>query len=203
VVKEIVTMGIVTDVLRKASAKKSTKPSTDMVELTVTSGTLAKHKQKYDAAKVAKAELELSEEELLGEVVPSYIEKIKEEYVSSARIHEGDIEATISWKDAYSKIPVEKAEEIKDLVGSRFDDYFKEVNEIVVKEEVAANPELLEELINAVGPDTFSKYFDVAQHLRPTTRFTEERHRTLSPSVNDQLNETVRQYKPSVRVVVK
>ena len=190
----------VTDVLKKAAAKKSTRPSADMVEIPVSPGLLTKHKEKYDAAKSAKADLELSEEELLQEVTPVYVTKLKETYVTSAKVSEGDIEATISWKDAYSKVPIEKGDEIRELIGEKFEDYFKEINEIVVKDDVAANPKLLEELIKAVGPDTFSKYFDVAQHIKPTTRFTEERHRTLSPEVNGQLDVTVRQYKPAVRV---
>ena len=196
-------MSIVTDVLRRAATKKSTKPSTDMVEIPVTPGLLTKHKEKYDAAKAAKADLELSEEELLAQVSPVYIERLRDAYVNSARVNEGNIEATISWKDAYSKIPVDKIDEIKDLIGDKYEEFFKEVNEIVVKEDVASNPNLLEELIKAVGPDTFSKYFDVAQHVKPTTRFTEERHRTLSPEVNTQLDITVRQYKPSVRIKAK
>lgn len=189
----------VTDILKKAT-KKNVRPSPDMVEIPVPPGLLIKHKEKYDAAKSAKADLDLSEEELLQEVTPVYITKLKEKYVTSAKVSEGDIEATISWKDAYSKVPIERSEEIRELVGDKFDDYFKEVNEIVVREDVAANPELLEELIKVVGPDTFSKYFNVAQHIKPTTRFTEERHRTLSHEVNSQLDVAVRQYKPAVRV---
>lgn len=190
----------VDDVLRKAAIKKNTKPSTDMVEIPVPPGLLTKHKEKYDAAKAAKADLELSEEELLQEVTPAYVTKLKESYVNSARVVEDEVEATISWKDAYSKIPIDKSDEIKELIGDKYNDYFREVNEIVVREDVAANPKLLEELITAVGPDTFSKYFDVAQHVKPTTRFTEERHRTLSPEVNGKLDVSVRQYKPAVRI---
>lgn len=194
----------VTDILKRAAAKKNTRPTTDMVEIPVPPGLLTKHKEKYDAAKLAKADLEHSEEELLQEITPAYVTRLKEHYVNSAKVVEGDVEATISWKDAYSKVPIEKSSDIRDLVGEeKFDGYFKEVNEIVVKDEVASNPRLLEELIKAVGPDTFSKYFDVAQHIRPTTRFTEERHRTLSPEVNSQLDITVRQYKPAVRVKAK
>ena len=196
-------MSIVTDVLRKAATKKSTKPSTDMVEIPVTPGLLAKHKLKYDAAKAAKADLELSEEELLNEVTPVYVERLRDSYLTSARINEGDIEATVSWKDAYSKIPIDKIDEVRGLVGEKYDEFFKEVNEIVVKDDVASNPNLLEELIKAVGPDTFSKYFDVAQFVKPKVRFTEDRHRSLSPEVNTQLDVTVRQYKPSVRIKAK
>lgn len=191
----------VTDVLKKAAAKKSSRPTTDMVEIPVPPGLLTRHKEKYDAAKAAKADLELSEEELLQEVTPAYVTRLKERYVSSAKLTEGEVEATVSWKDAYSKVPIEKGEDIRDLVGDeKFENYFKEVNEIVVKEDVASNPKLLEELIRAVGPDVFSKYFDVAQHIKPTSRFTEERHRTLSPEVNAQLDIAVRQYKPAVRI---
>jgi hypothetical protein len=193
----------VTDVLRKAATKKSSKPSTDMVEIPVPEGVLAKHKEKYDAAKAAKADLELSEEELLSHVKPQYIEHLKHRYVNSARLSEGDVEATVSWKDAYTKVPVDKADEIKSLLGDKYDGYFTEVNEIVVKEDVVANPKLLEELINAVGPDVFAKYFDVAQHVQPTSRFTQERYRDLTPEVNTQLDATVRQYKPAVRLKVR
>lgn len=190
----------VNDLLKKAAAKKGTKPTTDMVEIPVPPGLLLNHKIKYDVAKAAKAELELSEEELLSSVKPEYVKTLKDRYVNSARLAEGDVEATVSWKDAYSKIPTEKAEEIRNLVGDQYEDYFKEVNEIVVKEDVAANEDLLTRLIEAIGPDTFEKFFDVAQHIRPTSRFTQERYRELSPEVNNQLDVTVRQYKPAVRV---
>lgn len=193
----------VTDVLKKAANKKTAKPSTDMVEIPVPPGLLTSHKEKYDAAKAAKAEFELSEEELLREVKPQYVEKLRSSYVNSARLVEGDVEATVSWKDAYSKIPSESSEEIKGIVEDKFDEYFKEVSEIIVREDVAANPDLLEELIRAVGPDTFSKYFDVTQYVKPTSRFTEERYRTLSPEANAQLDVAVKQYKPSVRMKVK
>lgn len=190
----------VNDILKKAATKKSSKPSTDMIEIPVPPGLLLNHKSKYEAAKAAKTELELSEEELLSHVKPGYQETLKQRYVNSARLSEGEVEATVSWKDAYTKVPAEKETEIRNLVGSKYDSYFHLVNEIVVKEDVAANERLLEELIAAVGPETFSKYFDVAQHIKPTTRFTQERYRELSPEVNNQLDVTVRQYKPAVRV---
>jgi len=190
----------VNDILKKAAASKKPKASTDMIEIPVAPGLLTSHKIKYDAAKAAKADLELSEEELLNAIKPHYVESLKGRYVNSARLSEDNIEATVSWKDAYSKIPTENADEIKGLVGDKFNDYFREVNEIVVKEEVAGNEKLLEELITAVGPDTFSKYFDVDQKLVPTTRFTQERYRELAPEVNTQLDVNVRQYKASVRM---
>ncbi len=193
----------VTDVLKKAATKKSNRSSTDMVEVSVSPGLLSKHRRKYEAAKAAKEELEESEEALLQEVIPQYQEQLKERYVSSARASEGDAEATIVWKDAYSNIPLDKAEKIKDLVGEKYDEYFTEINEIVVREDVAQNPDLLKELVEAVGPDTFSKFFDVEQHIKPVTKFTAERQRTLSPEVNEKLNELVRQHKPAVRVKAK
>lgn len=190
----------VTDVLKKTAAKKINKPATDMVEITVTPGLLTNHKMKYDAAKAAKADLELSEEELINAIKPSYVETLKNRYVNSARLSENDIEAIVSWKDAYSKIPTENADEIKGLVGDKFNDYFREVNEIVVKEDVASNEKLLEELITAVGPDTFSKYFDVAQKIVPKKEFTERRYKEFSAEQNSKLDMHVRQYKPSVRM---
>lgn len=190
----------VNDILRKAATKKGSKPSTDMIEIPVPPGLLSSHKLKYDASKSAKAELELSEEELLSHVKPEYQKTLKERFVNSARLAEGEVEATVSWKDAYTKVPSEKETEIRDLVGNKYDDYFKTVNEIVVKEDVASNERLLEELIAAVGPETFGKFFDVAQHVKPTSRFTQERYRELSPEVNNQLDVTVRQYKPAVRM---
>lgn len=193
----------VNDVLKKAAAKKSSKPSTEMVEIEAPPGLLSKHKIRYDALKAAKADLAISEEELLGSVKPKYREALKKRYINSARLHEDDIEATVSWKDAYTKIPVEKAADIKKIVGEHYDDYFEEVNQIVVKKDVTEDEEALAELIKVVGPDTFSKYFDVAQHIKPTTRFTQERYRDLPDDINEQLDVTVRQYKPSVRMKSK
>lgn len=196
-------MSLVNDVLKKAAATKKVRPATDMVEIEAPPGLLSKHKIKYDALKSAKADLVLSEEELLSSVKPQYREAIKKRYVNSARLNEDDIEATVSWKDAYTKIPVEKMDDLKKAVGENYNDYFEEVNQIVVKSDVTNDEEALAELIKVVGPDTFAKYFDVTQHIKPTTRFTQERYRDLPDDVNEQLDITVRQYKPSVRMKSK
>lgn len=193
----------VNDILKKAATKKSTKPSTEMIELEVAPGLLSSHKVKYDALKSAKVDLALSEEELLSAVKPQYREAIKKKYVNSARLSEDDIEATVSWKDAYTKIPVEKTSELKELVGEQFHDFFEEVNSIVVKSDITSDEDSLAELIEDVGPDKFAKYFDVTQHLKPTSRFTQERYRELSSDTNEKLDVTVRQYKPSVRMKSK
>ena len=194
----------VNDVLKKAATKKSHKPSTEMVEIEAPPGLLSKHKVKHDALKSAKADLALSEEELLNSVKPQYREALKKKYVNSARLTEDDIEATVSWKDAYTKIPIEKIGELKKIVGEEsYNDYFEEINNIVVKADITNDEDALAELIKAVGPDTFAKYFDVTQHVKPTTRFTQERYRNLTDETNEQLDITVRQYKPSVRMKSK
>jgi len=189
-------------VLRSAATKTKAEPVTDMVEIPIPPGVLIKHREKYNTAKSAKADLALSEEELMREVEPQYKEAIKKSYVSSARLKGDGVEATASWKDAYTKIPLEREQELKDVVGAKFDDYFRVVNDIQVKPEIAEDEHSLAELIEAVGPEVFSKYFNVKQHIKPTTRFTRSRHKDLDIDANEQLDVTVRQHKPAVRVKV-
>ena len=191
----------VSDVLKQASSSKKRATATDMVEIPVPPELLVKHAMKYEAHKSAKADLALSEEELLNEVKPRYIEAVKKNYVNSARLRAGDVEATVSWKDAYKKIPIEKRADIENIVGDKYHDFFQEINDIHVKSDIAADPKALEELIEAIGPDNFSKYFDVEQVIKPTSRFTQERYRSLTEEVNQDLQTVgVQQHSPAIRV---
>ncbi len=190
----------VKSVLRSAAGKSQSKPSTDMVEIPLPSGLLAKHRELYNAAKAAKADLALSEEELLDEVKTQYVDAVKKHYVNSARLTGDGVRATVSWKDAYTKIPVDQKDELKKLVGEKYNDYFKDINDIAVKPDIASDENSLAELIEAVGPETFAKYFDVSQYIKPTSKFTQERHREFTDKTNNELNVTVKQYKPAVRI---
>jgi len=188
----------VSDVLK--SATKKSKPKTEMVELSLPSKTLDAYRVAYDALKEAEADLSIAQNELLEKVEPAYFDQLKTKYVNSARVTDGGNEVTVSWKDAYSKIPTEQMEEIKKILGDKTNAFFKEVNDIKVKPEAATDPDVLEKLINAVGAENFRRWFDVNQAVKPNREFTERRYMELDKKTNEALNPLVKQYAPSIKI---
>jgi len=188
----------VNDVLKSAS--KKSKPKTEMVELSLPAKALDAFHEAYDKVKEAEAELSIAQLDLLEKVEPSYLEQLKTKYVNSVRVTDGNTELTVSWKDAYSKIPTEQLDEIKSIVGNKTDSFFRETNDIKVKPEAATDPDVLEKLINAVGAENFRRWFDVNQSIKPTREFTERRYMELDKKTNEALAPLVKQYAPSIKL---
>lgn len=141
--------------------------------------------------------VELKTEEVLQVVVPQREEICKEEYASSIKVAGSTSEIMFTWKDAYSKIPLEDEEKLRQIVGADYSNYFDKKLKIEVREEVGEDK--LKELISAIGAEKFAEYFQVEQWVTPKKRYTTEYYSSFEKDVRKQLETVVRQYKPSLR----
>jgi len=146
--------------------------------------------------KFLKAEDEIVSNDIISAVTPDYEKICATGYISSVKVPSNDgYMITVTNKHQYSAITPTEEGNIKNIVGDEnYDHWFIKKNEIKVKEN--AN---LDELIKLVGVEKFKEMFTVTQNIVPTTSFTEEKYRRLTSEKRVVLNNTVRQYKPTIR----
>jgi hypothetical protein len=124
-------------------------------------------------------ELDLARDQVLGLVRPWH-----EETCARRRAHEPTVvietkdgTARVSFQDRYTKLPLEREEELRRGLGDRYEGFFKRGVSLKVKKEVAEDPARLEQLVVAlaesIGADNFASLFEVEQSLIPNTAFTE------------------------------
>jgi hypothetical protein len=129
--------------------------------------------------KETERELELARDQVLGVVAPWH-----EETCARRKAHEPTVvietkegTARVSFQDRYSKLPIEREEELRRVLGNSYDGFFKRGVSLKVKKEVAEDPARLEQLVLAlaesIGAENFASLFEVEQCLIPTTAFTE------------------------------
>jgi len=104
----------------------------------------------------------------------------------------------IVWKHAYSNIPLEYEQPIRNIVNAQFDAFFYKKVEIKVKSEISEDD--LKELIKLVTPEKFAKFFEVQRSLYPTESYTRLRYQVFKDDENEQLNQLVKQHKPSFKI---
>jgi len=148
----------------------------------------------------AKAQFEAAGKTLTDVVLPLYRSYIVNSFVNSVHITDGLADLLLTWKHAYSKIPLEQAGDIRQVVGEKYGELFKEVAKVEVRTEVMDNEALLSELIGKIGAENFAKYFSCERFIRPTERFTEERFRVLSKEQNEALDPLVKQYAAALKL---
>ncbi len=197
-VKEINIM----DVLNTATVKTETKGKSKVPVLTVSenvmqlAGEIRELKGQIDSLK---SMFDVKEAEILTLVIPERERLCKSDYQSSIKVPDLDgMTILISWKDQYSKIPIETENNIKQIVDGKYQEFFETDMNISVKKE-ALNETALKELIIKIGVSEFSKFFDVERWIKPTNRYTREQFIALTPEQRQALSLYVRQYKPAIK----
>jgi hypothetical protein len=190
-VKEKVEFNI-TDVLdgaATATVKKSTRSSVPVINAPdAIKQVVAEFRKLYEDLDTIKSNLEIKKATILQFAKSKFEELCKLTYTSSVRIPDSNgLSVTISQIDNWTKFPLtsddpaevleikKKHEEVKRILGNKYDDYMQEKLEISVRE-TAMTTETLNELIVAVGPQNFARFFAVKKTLKPNTRFTQERY---------------------------
>jgi hypothetical protein len=83
----------------------------------------------------------------------------------------------VSFQHRYTKLPVEREAELRQVLGDRYEGFFKRSVSLKIKKEIAEDPTALEQLVVAlaesIGADNFASLFEVEQTLIPTKAFTE------------------------------
>jgi hypothetical protein len=129
--------------------------------------------------KETERELELARDQVLGIVAPWHEETCarRRAHESTVVIETKDGTARVSFQDRYSKLPIDREEQLRQVLGAGFDSFFKRGVSLKVKKEVAEDPARLEQLVvvlaESIGADNFASLFEVEQSLIPNTAFTE------------------------------
>lgn len=190
----------VADILAGATQAPTKKNGSTVPVIDVPSTIQKKATRLHELKKVvdtATTELNLVSAEIVEAVEPIREALImKQGYMTSVKLNdtEGD-PLTISWTAKYSKVPMEMKDTFDDLLGQKADELFTNKVEIKVKD---VSETTLKELITLVGPQNFAKFFEVAQWMEPTEKYTKEVF-NLPPSTRETLKTLVKQAKPSVK----
>jgi hypothetical protein len=144
-----------------------------------------------------KTEFESLSAELVDDLEPvreAYIRR--NGYTSTLKVPDGKgLSVSVGWSSMYSKVTLDKTDQLTLIVGDELADYFTKEMEIKVKD---VSEESLRDLIQSVGQERFAQFFDVDRWLKPTKRYTEDFYR-FEPEQREQLRGLVRQYKASIK----
>ena len=188
--------------MKKAAGKKTTKSksTTPAVQRDDLDAAIDKWLEADKMMKDGKALKEQAETVLLPDVEDERIKSCLAdgEHHSSTKVN-GKI--TVSTKNAYSKIPTDAEEEIKEIVGDKFDIWFKETSKIEITPAALADEKFLGKIMEAVGED-FERYFKVDENLVPTEIF--HKNRSVDPEAKKAFEELqaeglVKPYKAAVK----
>jgi hypothetical protein len=187
-------------VLGSAESKEAKASKSKVPVLKVdgkTQATVTRLRRLKEEIESLQSEFDMLKGELVGVAAPLRAELCASGYVSSVRVPgtEG-LSVSVSWSNAYSKIPLGSGPDIEGVVGEeRFGDFFFTDMEIKVKD---FSEESLTELVEAVGAERFARFFEVKRWLKPTERYTTEFFTAFTPEERERLAPVVRQYSPSV-----
>jgi len=190
------------DALKKAAKKKTSKSKskTPDVQRDDLNDALDKWLEASKMEKDAKALKAQAEAAMLDDIEDERIKACRAdgEFHSAVKVN-GKV--TVSVQSRYSSIDPETEDEIKEIVGDKYDEFFKEQTAVSLTPAALADEELLGKLMEAVGED-FERYFKVSQSITPTRAFHEQR--ATSQDVGElygklQDEGLVKPYKPSVK----
>jgi hypothetical protein len=163
------------DKMKKAAKKKTTKSK---------SKTPVVHRDDLDEAidkwlsgdkkeKEGKAEKAQAESVMLPEAEEERVKACMDEGTHHSGVKLND-KVTISVQSRYTKISTDSEDEIREIVGDKYDEFFKEKSKVELTAAALADEELLDKLAKAVGDD-FDRYFSVSEEIVPTKAFHEQR----------------------------
>ena len=194
----------VDDILAGAAVKKEAKSSSKVPAIDVADAVKARAtrlRELQNQMESLKTEFDVISADFVEDVAPLREELIRMQgYISSVKVPDTNgIFVTVTWKDAYSKVPMEMAATIINVIGQdRTEIYFENKNVITVKKDLTQ--EALRDLIKLVGPMDFAKYFDVDRWIEPVKDYTEDFYTKFTATERENLSPIVKQYKASVRV---
>jgi len=156
---------------KKTSKKKSTTPDVDLPHL---KDAISKWKEGSKMEKDGKAMRSQAEGVILPEAEEERVKVSMGDgsYHSSIKING---EVTVSTQNRYTKIDTENEDEIREIVGDKYDQWFKEQTKVSLKPALLNDEEAMGKIIKAVGEENFGNLFDVEQTIVPTEVFHKAR----------------------------
>lgn len=188
---------------KKANGKKSDIPFVQVSESIKTAVVRLRNvKKEIDNLD---AEKQLLEAEILEEAIPARVQYMEENnrYTNSIKLEDSEgLSATVVWQHRYSKISIDQKANITDMLKESEADFggeikfarlFSQETEIKVKN---TSEGVLTELIDLVGVENFSRFFEVERWITPKEDYTEEFHKLPN---QETLAVVARQAKPAVK----
>lgn len=134
----------------------------------------------------------------------------KKDFINSVKVPTTDNHAVvIVWSGNYIKLKTEAEEYLVEILGDKYQEYFK--SKFLISATDKSDAELYElfgwlapdggetEEGLAIGQERFSKFFTVEEAIKPTERFIRD-HVLMDDETREQLeNAGVRQYKASIK----
>jgi hypothetical protein len=122
----------------------------------------------------------------------------------------GKVESTIrlngklnmTAKCQYSKIPIGSEDKLREVFGDSYDQYFLTKTDLSLNEAAVNDPQVLQELVEAIGADKFNAWFTALQVIEVTESFHTDV--TLKPAIEEKAkplieSEIIKPYKASFR----
>ena len=136
--------------------------------------------------------LGLAHEDIRQAVDPWYRERLSQHgYEPSVRVPAGQYGyLRVTYQHRYLKLPLAKADGLRELLGTVFEQFFQQAVSLKVRKEVAEDSQWLAKVVVQLGQllgNDFARIFEAEQTLLPTRAFTELRYRQLDASVNERL----------------
>ena len=157
------------DVLASATAPKETKSTSKTPVIDVdeeVSGMAKRLRELKDEIDSKTSEFESLSADFVEHVEPlraAYI--VRNGFTSSVKVPDGEGKSvSVGFSSNYSKVAITSQGAIEDLTGDSFDRFFSKEMEITVKD---VTEESLMELVGAVGPERFARFFVVNRWITP------------------------------------
>jgi hypothetical protein len=189
------------DVLASATAAKETKSAskTPVIEANEELSGMAKRlRELKDDIESKTSEFDSLSADFVEQIEPlraAYI--VRNGFTSSVKVPDGEGKSvSVTFSSNYSKIAVASQGAVEELAGDSFDLFFKKEMEITVKD---VTEESLMELVQAVGPERFARFFVVNRWMLPTKAYTEQFYTAFDEGQRTGLKGLVKQYKPSIK----
>lgn len=187
-----------------SSKKKSTVPTKVVNDPEIVKGILDYKGAKKDKA-IAEARLKMISEDVLVPFARHFhTEQVTDKVPTTVKLQteDGDAVDVDVAKNQYSKISVKEEPTLKELFGSRYEDFFSKKLDIKLTSAAISDKDILAKLIKAVGQDNFAKYFKVEHTLVPTeafhnARFTDKK--AAKPIAKVIGEGVVKPYSPAIR----
>lgn len=165
---------------KKPSAKK--KSQTPELELGADDEILRKHHKNWLEAKknekTAKAALKKAETDLIEAASKARVDHCTRngKYESSHKIVDGDASITVKFPNRYSKIDCEAEEDLREIFEEEdYNQYFKEKTTATMTDAAVSDDEFIETVMEAIGEEKFSRYFEVTSHIEVAKSYHENR----------------------------
>jgi hypothetical protein len=149
--------------------------------------------------KEAKAEKEAREVDIIEFGMKKYEDDgFGNNFQKSFRI-KGVIElVTFVSSDKFSAIKEEDLPQLKEILGSKFEEMIQKKQSVSIKDDVMSNPNLQKELMSYVPKDKFGTFFQSNTYYVATDGFDRKLF-SLGRKVAEKIRELVKQAKPSLR----